>query len=263
MLLARLAVRPPAARPQALRRLFRSFSDAQARLDRLIHNLETSTGTPANRAAQVQPAAASSSPQPANTPAAPDRHAQSARPAATETAPRESEAWPPMQLFALAEIVVGELAEVAALPGSDKLYTERVDIGWTRRSVASGLRPHVPIEGMAGKVLLFANLKPRKLAGYLSEGMLLCSSLPAEDGAPRVELCRPAEDAQLGERVYPEGSEPGLAAPGLAPMKPDLLKRLLDQLATDGQGCLVFAGVRLRTRSGYLKASSLQNAKVS
>lgn len=44
------------------------------------------------------------------------------------------------------------------------------------REIASGLQQHVPIDKMVGKIVVMANLKPRKLAGFNSNGMVVCAS---------------------------------------------------------------------------------------
>lgn len=44
------------------------------------------------------------------------------------------------------------------------------------REIASGLQKFVPLEQMKGKVIVMANLKPRPLAGFMSNGMVVCAS---------------------------------------------------------------------------------------
>ena len=60
--------------------------------------------------------------------------------------------------------------------GSDKLLKETLRLGSETRTVLSGIAQHYSPEEMVGKtVVLVANLKPRKMRGILSEGMLLCA----------------------------------------------------------------------------------------
>lgn len=61
-------------------------------------------------------------------------------------------------------------------PDSENLYCEKINIGKEVREIASGLQKYVPHENMKGKVLVMANLKPRPLAGFNSNGMVVCAS---------------------------------------------------------------------------------------
>ena len=168
-----------------------------------------------------------------------------------------------IDLFSQACIVVGRIECVDLVEGSDKLYREVIDIGGeTSRSVASGLRGYVGIDEMVGNVLVFANLKERKMAGCLSEGMVLCSSHKKGD-KPQIELCRPHSDSKVGERVFPEGYEELFHTKVLPNVKPDKMMKILAYLSTDDEGCIIFDGKRLRTQSGYLMKSTLKNAAVS
>jgi len=60
------------------------------------------------------------------------------------------------------------------------LYVEEVDLGEGKnRTIVSGLVKHVPIEEMQDRIAIFmCNLKPAKMRGVLSEGMLMCASTP-------------------------------------------------------------------------------------
>lgn len=179
--------------------------------------------------------------------------------------------------FAKAEILVGEIVEVWNHPESDKLYCEKIRIGPGEkdvRMIASGLRKNIPVEGMKGKVLVFANLKPRKLAGFQSEGMILCAANKSTDPAApptKIEIGRPAAQAQPGERVYldlpdlpTDEIETVLAGrPHLASPSNSTVENILKSLATDSQGHITFKGKPLRTKSGYLASSTLLNCPVS
>ena len=179
--------------------------------------------------------------------------------------------------FAKAEILVGEIVEVWNHPESDKLYCEKVRIGPGEkdvRTIASGLRKNIPVEGMKGKVLVFANLKPRKLAGFQSEGMILCAATKSTDPAAPpalIEIGRPAPEAQPGERVYldlpdlpTDEIETVLAGrPHLVSPSNSTVENILKNLETDTQGRITFKGKLLRTKSGYLASSKLLNCPVS
>ena len=69
------------------------------------------------------------------------------------------------------------------------------------------MQPFVTLETMlAGKCIVFANMKPKKLAGMMSEGMVLCASNADHS---QTELMRPHEDTPIGERVDLEGNPYG------------------------------------------------------
>ena len=77
------------------------------------------------------------------------------------------------------DIRVGEIVEVEDLEGSKKLYKLKVDIGEEVREVVAGLKNYYSQEELLGKkVLLLVNIKPAKIFGVLSKGMLLA----ADDG---------------------------------------------------------------------------------
>ena len=57
---------------------------------------------------------------------------------------------------------------------------------------------------MSGLVVVAMNLKPKKVANFMSNGMVLCASGPNKS---KIELMRPPADAKLGERVKLEGQE--------------------------------------------------------
>ena len=61
-------------------------------------------------------------------------------------------------------------------PSSENLYCEKIDVGDEVREIASGLQKYVPIDQMTGPVLVFANLKARKLADFMSNGMVMANS---------------------------------------------------------------------------------------
>jgi methionine--tRNA ligase beta chain len=98
-------------------------------------------------------------------------------------------------------IIVGRLNKVWPHPDADKLWCEEVDCGEESgpRQIASGLREYYKTSAdMEGKlVLVLANLKPRPMRGFVSNGMLLCAS--TEDRG--VELIEPPAGAVPGERV--------------------------------------------------------------
>ena len=87
--------------------------------------------------------------------------------------------------FAKMQFQVGEIISCEAVPKSKKLLCSQVKIGSQVRQIVSGIKAHYSPEEMVGKkVMVLVNLKPAKLAGVLSEGMILC----AEDAEGNLAL---------------------------------------------------------------------------
>ena len=100
--------------------------------------------------------------------------------------------------FAKLQFQVGEILSCEAVPKSKKLLCSQVKIGSGVKQIVSGIKAHYSPEEMVGKkVMVLVNLKPAKLAGVLSEGMLLCAE--NEDGA--LALMTPEKDMPSGAEI--------------------------------------------------------------
>ncbi|MDE6411974.1 MAG: methionine--tRNA ligase [Clostridia bacterium] len=100
--------------------------------------------------------------------------------------------------FAKVELKVGEVIACERVENSDKLLHETVKIGEEVRSVVSGIAKYYTPEEMVGKkVVIVTNLKPVKLRGVLSEGMILC----AEDKNGNLALITPEKAMESGGSV--------------------------------------------------------------
>lgn len=97
---------------------------------------------------------------------------------------------------------VGKIVEVARHPDADSLYVSKIDVGEPApRTVVSGLVNFIPIEEMQNrKVVVLCNLKPQKMRGIESQGMVLCASV--DEPTKEVEPLIPPADAEPGERIY-------------------------------------------------------------
>ena len=102
------------------------------------------------------------------------------------------------------DIQVGKIIEVQKNPDSDTIYMEKIDMGNGRvRNISSGLQKHYTLEQMNGAmVVVICNLKPRKVAGNLSEGMVLCAS---NSDKSTTEFLLPPEGSQPGDLISFEG----------------------------------------------------------
>ena len=99
--------------------------------------------------------------------------------------------------FEKMQFQVGEIISCEAVKKSKKLLCSQVKIGSQVKQIVSGIKAHYTPEEMVGKkVMVVVNLKPAKLAGILSEGMLLC----AEDADGNLSLMTP-------EKPMPSGAE--------------------------------------------------------
>ena len=93
--------------------------------------------------------------------------------------------------FEKMQFAVGEIIKCEPVPKSKKLLCSQVKIGKEVKQIVSGIRAHYTAEEMVGKkVMVLVNLKPAKLAGVLSEGMLLC----AEDAEGNLALVTPEKN---------------------------------------------------------------------
>ncbi len=99
--------------------------------------------------------------------------------------------------FMKMQFQVGEIIACEAVKKSKKLLCSQVKVGSQVKQIVSGIKAHYTPEEMVGKkVMVLVNLKPAKLAGVLSEGMLLC----AEDAEGNLALMTP-------EKAMPAGAE--------------------------------------------------------
>ncbi|MDR3738486.1 MAG: methionine--tRNA ligase, partial [Terracidiphilus sp.] len=143
-------------------------------------------------------------------PAAPKGEATSAEVAVAQssaTAPEESAApqvpggrSPEITIddFVKVELRVAQILVAERVPKADKLLRLEVDLGYEKRQILAGIAQYYEPEKLVGrKIVIVANLAPRKMRGLESNGMLLAASLP--DGAP--VLASFLEEVPLGARL--------------------------------------------------------------
>ena len=100
--------------------------------------------------------------------------------------------------FAKLQFQIGEIVKCEAVPKSKKLLCSQVKIGTKTRQIVSGIKAHYSPEEMVGKkVMVVTNLKPAKLAGVVSEGMILC----AEDAEGNLSLMVPEKKMPAGAEI--------------------------------------------------------------
>ena len=99
--------------------------------------------------------------------------------------------------FSALNLKVALVEDVSDHPGSDKLYVLKIDLGTEKRTLVAGLAQHYKAEELKGKkIVILANLEPRKLRGIESQGMLLA----AVDG-DTVSILTPDKDLPNGAKI--------------------------------------------------------------
>lgn len=100
--------------------------------------------------------------------------------------------------FGKMQFQVGEIIACEAVKKSKKLLCSQVKVGSQVKQIVSGIKAYYTPEEMVGKkVMVLVNLKPAKLAGVLSEGMLLC----AEDAEGNLALMTPEKEMPAGAEI--------------------------------------------------------------
>lgn len=104
--------------------------------------------------------------------------------------------------FAKVQLRVGKIVQAEKVEKADKLLKFSVQIGEETRTIVSGIAKYYTPEEMLGKnVVVVFNLKPAKLRGIESQGMLLCACDVMEDGSENVVLVCPEKDVKSGSVV--------------------------------------------------------------
>ena len=183
---------------------------------------------------------------------------------------------PEQPLFSKLELRVGEIVKVWEHETADRLWCEEIDVGeGAPRQIASGLRLVYSDEQMLGqRLVVVCNLKPRKLMGFKSHGMVLCAMAPpAEEGGPpgAIEFVEPPEGAALGDRISltevgDEGFPEAISAAQVKKQK--VWEQIQPLLSTDDAGVVMFDGTPLAVVSedgsaAVLAAPTIRNGLIS
>ncbi|KAL7060871.1 hypothetical protein AAHC03_09610 [Spirometra sp. Aus1] len=159
---------------------------------------------------------------------------------------------------------VGKILEVSKHPDADTLYVEKVDLGEAKpRTIISGLVRHVPLEKMQNLVGIFmCNLKPVKMRGIESQGMLMCAT--ASDGS----TCEPLEihgtNIALGDHVFVDGY-PGEPDAQLNPKK-KIFESVKPDLRVDAQCIATYKGSPWKLKgnpSAIIRAPTVADGQIS
>lgn len=151
--------------------------------------------------------------------------------------------------FAKINLKVAEITEVKEHPEANTLYVMQINLGEEKRQLVAGLKPYFKPEELTGKhILVVTNLKPAKLKGIESKGMLLAAELKK-----KVVLLE-APESKPGEQVFVEGIEQG---PGQITIK-DFQKIHL----TTKDKKVRYKGKSLKTAKEEIKAEIEDDAKI-
>uniref|UniRef100_A0A7S1XLC1 tRNA-binding domain-containing protein n=1 Tax=Phaeomonas parva TaxID=124430 RepID=A0A7S1XLC1_9STRA len=160
------------------------------------------------------------------------------------------------------DIRVGQIVEVWEVEGSDKLFGEKIDVGEEEpRTICSGLRQFYTLEQMQGRrILVFCNLKPRKMGAVKSNGMVLCAEAEV-NGARHVEFVDPPADAAVGERLTFEGLSGEPWVPNQI-QKKKVLEGVFPGLRVNTGGEATWEGSRFMTTAGVCTAPTLTDCEM-
>jgi len=162
------------------------------------------------------------------------------------------------------DIRIGKIVEVSRHPDAEKLYVEKIDLGEpSPRTIVSGLVDFVPEDKMLNRmVVVLCNLKPAKMRGVESKGMVLCSSRedPKED-PKEVEPLAVPEGSSVGDRVTVEGEKEGQPDEVLNPKK-KVWEKLSVDLNTNQDGFAQWQGSNLVTGKGPITCASVKGAPI-
>ena len=102
--------------------------------------------------------------------------------------------------FEKLDLRVAEIKEIEDIEGADKLYKLTIDVGELgERVICAGIKEYYSKEDLKGmKIVIVANLAPRKLRGIESQGMLLAASNKEHD---KVILLTPEKDIENGSKI--------------------------------------------------------------
>jgi methionyl-tRNA synthetase len=162
------------------------------------------------------------------------------------------------------DLRVAKILEVKQHPGADKLYIEQIETSpGVVTQIVSGLAPYYKPEELTGRhIVLAANLKPAKLRGEPSNGMLLAASAPKAGGAEAEETVEVifADHTAIGTPLTLEGDPAGEIG---SPLKPQItIDTFFATPLRVEDGIVVCGGKALRARSALLETLKVLNGEV-
>lgn len=157
------------------------------------------------------------------------------------------------------DLRVGRILYVQRHPDANSLYIENIDVGEiTSRVVVSGLVEHVSMWDLKNRsVVVLCNLKPAKMRGIVSEGMVMCASTHSA-----VELLNPPEGSVAGDLIeidgYPRDPDKVIDA------RKSAYETIAEDLKTNSQGVATYKGAPWRVPGkGLVTVSTMTDSSIS
>jgi len=168
--------------------------------------------------------------------------------------------------FQRVDLRVGKIVDVWEHPDAEKLWCEKIDLGESdgTRTIVSGLRAHYSKEQLMGKkVVVFANLKPSKLRGIQSQGMVLAAS---NEDHSIVQLLEPPSDSKVGDKVACQGEDvSAYALPDTSinpKAKTSVWPKVQEKLIVNSEGVPLFDSTPLVVGNARCTVESLKDATI-
>eukprot|EP01018_Ginkgo_biloba_P009647 Gb_29797 [translate_table: standard] len=165
------------------------------------------------------------------------------------------------EMFGKAQIQVGYVQQVSEHPIAEKLFICRVEVAkGEMRQVVAGLRKFLPASELQGKkVCVVVNLKPAKLAGQLSEAMILAGEASGTDGQLLVKVLEPPPDALVGERIFIEAGQ--ATSTPVKQLSSKVWEKIVPLLRVEA-GIAKFNGKPMITSTGSVKVPELPDGSI-
>ncbi|MEM0465865.1 MAG: methionine--tRNA ligase subunit beta [Candidatus Pacearchaeota archaeon] len=97
------------------------------------------------------------------------------------------------------DLRVGEILEIEDIPGANKLYKLKIDLGTETRTLVAGLKEYYTKEELENKrCIVFCNLEPKKFKGVESQGMILAA---VNDDNSEVKIIQPDGEIEIGSKI--------------------------------------------------------------
>lgn len=163
------------------------------------------------------------------------------------------------------DLKVGHILSVERHPDADSLYVEKIDFGEEEpRTVVSGLVRFMTETDLVGRMVVCAcNLKPVKMRGIASHGMVLAASprpMEGEEVTETVELLCPPAGAKPGDRVAVQGFT--MDPDEVLNPKHKVFEAVSADLSTDADHTVTYRGVAITVNGEPITVNSLVNAEI-
>ena len=167
------------------------------------------------------------------------------------------------EIFKLCDLRVGKVNKIKIMEGFNDIYELDIDLNEGKiRKIGTGLRNYIPMEKIENsKVIVFSNLKPKRFGkNFESNGMIMCASNKINDKEV-IELLRPNENSNPGDKVYLEGTE--LDNSKVEQITGGYYKKAIELFKTDDNCNCMYNGIKIITQSGNIIVESLKYSLIS